>query len=345
MHRMTHDRPPPQPRLLSVGSYRPERRVGNEEVARWLSVEPRWVAQRTGISERRFAGPQEDVESMALGAASNAIAAAGIDPQQIDLLILASQSNLLQAPQLAPLLAERLGVGQAGSYDLKAACAGFCLGLAAACDHIRSGSARTVLVVACEQISPMLDRTDRETAGVFGDGAGAALVGAGEVPGVGPVRCGSDGSAGDALGSRPGWFEFLQDRDGPRPFLAMDGRRLATWLIRHLPAIAADTLRAGGVAMDDLRVLILHQANGRLTDMLLERMALPAHVVVARDIRHTGNTGAASVPLAMEQLLRRRLAHPGDLAMLIGYGAGISYCAQLVELPPAWQGTDMAGAR
>jgi 3-oxoacyl-(acyl-carrier-protein) synthase III len=333
---------PPHARLLSAGTYRPARRVSNEEVAHWISVPPGWVESRTGIIERRFAGAGEDIESMAFGAGRNALEASGLDPDAVDCVIFTTQSDLRQVPHLAPRLVDRLGIGSAGSYDIKASSAGFCAALSAARDHIRCGSARAVLVIACEHITQVLDRTDRDTALIFADGAGAVVVAADETPGVGPPVFGSDGTAADALATRPSWLEFAGNRAGPPPRLRMNGRDLARWLVRRTPDIVARALAVSGVSAEDLTALILHQANGRITDMIVSRLGLPSHVVVAKDIDMTGNTSAASVPLAMERLLRDGQAKPGGLALLLAYGAGITYAAQVVELPDKWLATDTA---
>nr|WP_241265764.1 beta-ketoacyl-ACP synthase 3 [Streptomyces boncukensis] len=327
---------------MSLGVHRPTRLVTNEEVAHRTAVPADWIEKRSGIVSRRFCGPDESLESMAVSAGTLALTAAGISPAQVDCVILATSSYLTQTPPLAPRLAHLLGTTAAGAFDLKAACAGFSLALTAAADYIRAGSARLVLVIGAEQYSSITDHTDRSTAMLFADGAGAAVVGTGEGSGIGPVAWGSDCTAWEAL-TTPSWLEFVGQPQAPPPVIRMDGRALLRSILRHAPDVVGRALAGAGVGLADLAAFIPHQANGRIIDMLAEQLGLPGHVVIARDVTETGNTSAASIPLAIEWLLRDGSAKKGDLALLFGFGAGLTYAGQLIELPGAVRTNDSGG--
>ncbi|MEU8569022.1 ketoacyl-ACP synthase III [Streptomyces pathocidini] len=329
-------------RLLGLGSYRPSQVGSSKEVAARVGVDAQWIELRTGILSRRFAAEDEDVEAMAFAAAANALAAAAVDPVDIDCVILASQSHLSQTPPLAPRLAHRLGTRGAGAFDLKSACSGFCIGLAAARDYIRCGGARHILVIASEKLSHITDHTDRDTAGIFADGAGAAVVGPARVWGIGPMAWASDGSCAENLGITSTWADIRDDRNRPAPAITMDGTRLMRWVLQNVREAVAQALQSAGVQLEDLNVVVPHQANGRFVDLLADRLQLPAHITVAHDVVHAGNTSAASIPLAIEQLMSQQAAHEGDLALLLAFGAGVTYAAQVVRLPAACRSTDRA---
>ncbi|MEV6524985.1 ketoacyl-ACP synthase III [Longispora sp. NPDC051575] len=325
----------PEAVIRGVGAHRPLRVVDNPEIAERIGVPAGWIESHTGITQRRHTAGGETLETMAVAAGTNALIAADVPAADVDCLILASQTHLTQTPPLAPLVAHRLGAHAAGVFDLKAACAGFCLGLAAARDQIRAGTSRHVLVIAAEHISPITDPTDRDTAMIFADGAGAVLVTAAEESGVGPVVWGSQGALIDALVSRPGWLDMIADPGLGHSVLVMNGKDLTRWVLRHSPAIVEAALSASGLTLTDLAAFVPHQANMRIIDMLVERLAIPDTVAVARDIAVTGNTSAASIPLALAALLHQGGTKPGDLALLMAYGAGVTYAAQVIAVPAA----------
>ncbi|MGL5828798.1 MAG: 3-oxoacyl-[acyl-carrier-protein] synthase III C-terminal domain-containing protein, partial [Angustibacter sp.] len=214
---------------------------------------------------------------------------------------------------------------------LGAACAGFPHARAVAGDMVRGGSAEYVLVVGAEKLSEFLDLDDRGTAFIFGDGAGAAIIGPSDTPGIGPTVWGSDGSEWDAIRARDSWTAV---RDGaPWPHITMAGQKVFRWAVWQMAPVAQQALEKAGVRADQLSAFIPHQANMRIIDSLVKALKLPDHVPVARDVADTANTSAASIPLAMERMLREGSAPSGGLALLIGFGAGLSYAAQVVALP------------
>ncbi|MER7004929.1 beta-ketoacyl-ACP synthase III [Dactylosporangium sp. NPDC000555] len=318
-------------RILGVGAYRPARVVGNDEICEHIDSSDAWIRRRSGIVSRRFAGPGETVISMAVDAARKALAQAGTDPGDVDLVLLASMSFLEQAPAAAPRIADQLGLRAAG-VDLSAACAGFCYALGHASALVRCGDSRNALVIGSERMSDIVDPTDRGTAFLFGDGAGAVVVGAAEHPGIGPVVWGSDGSRRDLIAYDRSWLDLRDDR-APWPHLRMLGPEVFRWATDAVPAIARQAVDAAGLSLDDLDAFIPHQANARIIDAVAKSLRLPPHTVIARDVVHTGNTSAASIPLAMEHLVARGQLASGDHALLVGFGAGLIHAAQVVTMP------------
>lgn len=323
----------PHARILSVGSYRPERVVTNEEICRTIDSSDQWIRERSGIVSRRFAAPDESVTDMAEAASRAAIERAGLSPAEIDAVLVATVTHPYQTPSSASLLAHRLGSTPAAALDISAACAGFCYGLALANDMIRGGSARNVLVVGVEKLSDFMDMTDRSTAFIFGDGAGAVVVGPSETPGIGPTVWGADGSQWEAIINKKSWIEYRDDPEHEWPALKMAGPAVFRWAVWQMSPVAAKALDAAGLTVDDLDAFIPHQANVRIIDAMVKELQIPADVPVARDIAETGNTSAASIPIAMDRMLAQGEAHPGGRALLIGFGAGLAYASQVVELP------------
>ncbi|WP_433782076.1 beta-ketoacyl-ACP synthase 3 [Actinomycetospora sp. CA-101289] len=322
-------------RLLGAGAYRPRRVVDNAEVCAPIEgADADWVFARSGIRTRRFAGPDETVVAMSAAAAGDALTAAGLTVAAVDVVLVATMSADTACPQVAPRVAAELGT-TAPAFDLGAACSGFCYGLETAAALVVAGTARHVLVVGVERMSDLLDPRDRGTAFLFGDGAGAVVVGAGESSGIGPVVWGSDGAQSDLIVHSPAPPDPV---DGPAgegvPGLRMQGPAVFRWASTEIAPVAGKALAAAGVGVGDLGAFVPHQANNRITDALVRALDIPDHVAVARDVTGTGNTSAASVPLALHALLSDGDAQPGDLALLCGFGAGLTYAAQVVELPP-----------
>ncbi|MFD5466260.1 beta-ketoacyl-ACP synthase III [Kitasatospora sp. NPDC127059] len=332
-------------RIHGVGGYRPVRVIPNSEVLEWIDSSDEWIRTRSGIAERRWAGPEESVAEMSLQAAGKAIAQAGIAPEQIGGVIVATVSHLKQTPAIATEIAERLGCGTAPAFDISAACAGFGYGLGLADGMIRGGNAEYVLVIGVERLSDLTDKSDRSTAFIFGDGAGAAIVGPSDTPGIGKLIWGSDGSQADVITQTQAWDTAFAKPDAINgqaedpeqgrtwPALRMDGQPVFRWAVWEMAKVAQQALDAAGVTADQLGAFIPHQANMRITDAMIKALKLPASVPVARDIAETGNTSAASIPLAMERMLESGEAHSGDLALIIGFGAGLVYAAAVVTLP------------
>jgi 3-oxoacyl-[acyl-carrier-protein] synthase-3 len=322
----------PHARILSVGSYRPERVVTNEEICRYIDSSDEWIRERSGIVSRRFAAPDETVIDMARHAGEQAIERAGLTGADIDAVIVATVTHLYQTPAAAALLAYQLGASPAAAMDISAACAGFCYGVSLAADMVRGGSARHVLLVGVEKLSDLTDRHDRSTAFIFGDGAGAVVIGPSQTPGIGPTVWGSDGAQWDAISQKHSW-NALRDGTAEWPDLTMAGQTVFRWAVWQMAPMAQKAVDEAGVTTADLAAFIPHQANVRIIDAMAKQLQLPGNVAIARDIAETGNTSAASIPLAMDRMLTDDVVRPGGLALLIGFGAGLTYAAQVVTLP------------
>lgn len=308
--------------IRSFGSYRPRRRVTNDELAQTMETNDEWVQSRVGIAERRWAEPDETLVEMSVAAGGKALAGSGLDASDIDLVLLATTSPPTAIPGLAPQVAYQLGVPRPGAFDVNAGCAGWCYALSAAADAIRSGSARNALVIGGERLTDYVNLDDRSTAVIFADGAGAAVVSAAEEPRIGPVVWGSDGDLHDAIAVPLG-----------ETGMSMAGQAVYRWATTKLTDTLREAMRRAGVGPDDIDVFAPHQANLRIIELLAKRLGLPERTVIARDIVRSGNTSSASVPLALSALLESGEAKSGDVALLFGYGAGLTFAGQVVVLP------------
>lgn len=318
--------------VLGLGHYRASRVVPNADIIEAIDSSDEWIQQRSGIIERRWATDEETVQLMSVGAAREAIEDAGIQPGQIDTVIVATVSHMLQTPAVATAIAHELGT-TAAAFDISAACAGFCHGVALASDLVRAGSATHALVIGVERLSDITDLEDRGSAFIFADGAGAAIVGPSSTPGIGPVVWGSDGEQFDLIRQREDWRDVVVSENPRMPHLVMQGNAVFRWAAFQMAKVAAETLERTGISPDELDVFVPHQANMRIIDAMARSMKLPDHVTVARDIAHQGNASAASIPLALRQLVIDGEAKSGDLALLIAFGAGLAYAAQVIRVP------------
>ena len=320
-------------RILSTGSYRPERVVPNSEIVDRIDSSDEWIRERSGIESRRWAAKDETVVDMAVAAAQPALDRAGLTGADIDVVLVATVTFPYQTPSAATLVAHRLGATPAAAFDVSAACAGFCHGVALANDMVRAGTARHVLLIGVEKLSDFTDPDDRGSAFIFGDGAGAVVIGPSDVPRIGPTVWGADGAHWDAIVNKQSWVEYRDGGHEEWPALKMAGQTVFRWAVWQMSPVALKALEAAGLSVQDLDVFIPHQANVRIIDAMVKQMHLPPDMPVARDIATSGNTSAASIPLAMDRMLADGEAKSGDLALLIGFGAGLAYAAQVVELP------------
>jgi 3-oxoacyl-[acyl-carrier-protein] synthase III len=319
-------------RIMGVGGYRPERVVMNAEIVDQIDSSDQWIRERSGIVSRRFAAKDESVVDMAEAATRDALASAGLEAAQVDAVIVATVTHPYQTPAAAPILADRLGI-RGAAFDIGAACAGYCHGISLANDMVRGGSAQHVLVVGVEKLSDFTDPHDRGTAFIFGDGAGAAIIGPSDTPGIGPTVWGSDGSQWRTISQRDSWVELKETGGIGSPAIGMAGQSVFRWAVWGMAPVAQKALDAAGVRAEDLDAFIPHQANMRIIDAMIKQLKLPEDIPVARDIAETANTSAASVPLATERMLREGEAPHGGLALQIGFGAGLVYAAQVFVLP------------
>ncbi|QNN53278.1 beta-ketoacyl-ACP synthase III [Nocardioides mesophilus] len=323
----------PHSRILGIGTYRPSRVVPNSELIEAIDSSDEWIQQRSGIKERRFASPEETVQMMSVASSRQALERAGIEAAQIDCVIVATVSHMLQTPAVATAIAHELGTDRAPAFDISAACAGFCHGLALGSDLIRAGSAKHVLVVGVERLTDITSLIDRGTAFIFADGAGAAVLGPSEEVGIGPVVWGSDGEQFDLIRQKEDWRDVLEADRPEMPHLVMQGAAVFRWAAFEMAKTAQETLERSGITVDDLDVFVPHQANMRIIDAMARSMKLPEHVKIARDIAEQGNTSAASIPLALGRMIDEGEAKSGDIALLIAFGAGLAYAAQVVKVP------------
>ncbi|MFF0794776.1 ketoacyl-ACP synthase III [Streptomyces spiralis] len=345
----------PYARILGVGGYRPTRVVPNEVILEKIDSSDEWIRSRSGIETRHWAGPDETVAAMSVEAAGKAIADAGIAAEQIGAVVVSTVSHFSQTPAVATEIADKLGTDKAAAFDISAGCAGFGYGLTLAKGMVVEGSAEYVLVIGVERLSDLTDLEDRATAFLFGDGAGAVVVGPSREPAIGPTVWGSEGDKAQTIKQTVPWDRFLPhlrprsgggtptgdgselplDSEGnvKFPAITQEGQAVFRWAVFEMAKVAQQALDAAGISPDDLDVFIPHQANVRIIDSMVKTLKLPEHVTVARDIRTTGNTSAASIPLAMERLLATGEAKSGDTALVIGFGAGLVYAATVVTLP------------
>ncbi len=319
--------------LLSVGAYRPERVVTNAELCQNIDSSDEWIYSRTGIKTRRFAARDESVASMSIEAARQAISIAALQATDIDGVIVATSTQFYQTPASAPAVASGLGATGVPAFDISAGCAGFGYAVGVAADMIRGGSVAKMLVIGSEKLSPTVDMLDRSNCFIFADGAAAVVVGETPAQGIGPTVWGSDGEQAKAIRQDIDWITYTENPTGPRPFLRLEGSAVFRWAAFEMGKVGRQAMDAAGVRSDQIDVFVPHQANARINEVLAKNLDLRPDAIVANDIEHTGNTSAASIPLAMAELLAIGASKPGDLALLIGYGAGLSYAAQVVRMP------------
>ena len=320
-------------RIMALGAARGDLVVSNDDIAGPIDSSDEWIRQRTGIIERRRSSDDQSAVDLAEIASREAIEKSGIDASEVDAVIVATISNEVQTPSMASLLADRVGATPAAAYDISAACAGYTYGIAQADALIRSGAAHYVLVVGAEKLSTLAKPTDRSISFLLGDGAGAAIVGPSDDIGIGPTLWGSDGSKWDAVGMDRPLKEAFDDPEGDFPTLRQDGQTVFRWAVWEMAKVAKETVEKSGVSPEELTAFVPHQANMRIIDEFAKQLGLPDSVLIARDIQTTGNTSAASIPLAMHRLLEEHPEASGGLALQIGFGAGLVYGAQVVRLP------------
>jgi len=337
-------------KILSVGAYRPSKRVTNDELAGPIDSSDEWIQQRTGIVTRQRADADTSLADMALAAGRQAIERAGLEPSDIGAVILATVTFPYPTGSGAAVIAGELGI-HVPAYDISAACAGYCYGVAQADGLVRSGMAEHVLVIGAEKLSDFVDPTDRSISFLLGDGAGAVVVGASEEQGISKSNWGSKGEDWDMIRMTRSNIEMrdiIQEveetgdatsitepgsKGSVWPTLRQEGPSVFRWAVWEMAKVAKQTLKDAGVEPEDLVAFLPHQANMRIIDEFAKQLKLPDTVAIGRDIRDAGNTSAASIPLAMDRLLQEQPELSGGLALQIGFGAGLVYGAQVVRLP------------
>lgn len=325
---------PAHTRILSVGAARGDLDVPNDDIVGPIDSSDEWIRQRTGIVQRRRASAGIGAVDLAVQAGEEAILRSGLDRSDIDGVIISTISNVAVTPSMASLAAHRLGLTPAAAFDISAACAGYTYGVGQGDALVRAGICKNVLVIGAEKLSDIIDPTDRSISFLLADGAGAVVIGASDHPGIGPTNWGSDGEKWDTIRVTSTFEEYRSNpTEVPWPTLRQDGQTVFRWAVWEMAKVARQTLEASGIEPGDLAAFIPHQANMRIVDEFAKQLKLPESVAIARDIEMQGNTSAASIPLAMHALLEERPELSGGLALQIGFGAGLVYGAQVVELP------------
>ncbi|MBO4206156.1 beta-ketoacyl-ACP synthase III [Micromonospora echinofusca] len=310
-------------RIVALGHYQPSRVVTNDEIAQLVETNDEWIRDRVGIVSRRIAD-SETVADMATVAAGKALANSGLAPTDIDMIVVATCTSVDRSPNVACRVAAKLGIPAPAAFDLNTACSGFAYALGTVDHAIRAGAARHALVIGAEKLSEFTDWTDRSTCIIFADGAGAAVVSAtaeGEPTGIGPVVWGSAPEKGDAVRIE-GW----------RPYIAQEGQSVFRWATTELAPLALAACERAGVTPGELAAFVPHQANTRIIDGIAKRLGIP-QAIIAKDIVESGNTSAASVPLALSKLVERREVPSGAPVLLFGFGGGLTYAGQVVRCP------------
>jgi 3-oxoacyl-[acyl-carrier-protein] synthase-3 len=316
-------------RILGLGSYQPEHVVTNADLAKRVETDDQWIRDRVGIVERRVAQDDTSLVDMAVEAGARAVKDSGLDAGDIDTVIVATCTMPNPIPNAAAQTADRVGIHAAAAFDLNAACAGFCYGLGAAADLVRSGTSKNALVIGAEKLSDWVDWDDRSTCIIFADAAGAAVVGGASTEdevGIGPVAW---GSAGDIAST----IRILAESTNK---LHQEGQAVFRWATTQIAPVALEAVAKAGLTPADIDVLVPHQANLRIVEAVAKRLRAKGareDMRVADDIVYSGNTSSASIPLALDHMRAAGKIRSGELALLVGFGAGLSYAGQVVVCP------------
>jgi len=315
-------------RIVGTGSYLPPRVMDNDEFARRLETSDAWIRERTGIARRHIADESQTSSDLALEASRRALQAAGVAASDIDLIVVATSTPDYIFPSTACLLQAKLGVKGCAAFDLQAVCTGFIYALATADGFIKNQTAKRALVVGAEVFSRILDWNDRGTCVLFGDGAGAVVLAADDKPGIHASRLHADGGQVGML-SVPG--NVARGRIVGSPFLQMNGQGVFKFAVRVLDESARETVAAAGMRLADIDWLIPHQANVRILEATARKLAIPREKLVVT-VDHHGNTSAASVPLALDEFIRKGTIRPGERLLLQGVGGGFTWGSSVVTL-------------
>ena len=312
-------------RIAGLGHYRPDRVVTNDELSQVMETNDEWIRTRVGIAERRFSRPGESVVSMGAAAAGKAIADAGLTPADIDTMLVATCTLPSQIPHAATQIAAALGIKAPGSFDVNAACAGFCYGLGLASAAIKSGQSRTVLVIGSEKLTDWVEPTDRANAIIFADGAGAAVVTAADTDDIGPIAWGCAEELWETI--------YIKDRNS---FIYQEGQSVFRWATSAIAPVAIRAAEQAGVSLADIDVLATHQANLRIVDAIARKIVSAGgreDLIVVRDIVTTGNTSSASIPIGLDRMRAAGEISSGQLVLAVGFGAGLTFAGQVFRCP------------
>ena len=319
-------------RIAGTGKYLPERVLTNVELERTVETSDTWIQDRTGVRERRIAADHETASTMSIEAARQALAQAEIDPADLDLIIVATTTPDGMFPAVASLVQDGLGARRAGAFDINAVCAGFVTALATASQFIENGVYRRALVVGSEVLSRIIDWTDRGTCVLFGDGAGAVVLEASDRGGPLSFVFHSDGSGARSLYA-PGPCGPAGSAEPGRYFVAMDGRHIFKWAVQAMEQATREAVQAAGLTLDDIDLLVPHQANLRIINATAKALGLPPERCMVNVDRY-GNTSSASIPIALREAWEQGRLHDGDRLVLVAFGGGLVWGALVLEWAP-----------
>ncbi|MGO1049221.1 beta-ketoacyl-ACP synthase III [Crossiella sp. CA198] len=311
-------------KIIGLGSHQGDRVVTNHDLAKLVDTSDEWIQSRVGIKTRRLAREDQSLTDMAVEAGKKAVADSGLDPTEIDTVIIATCTMPTTIPNAAAQVAARIGIVKAGAFDVNAACAGFCYAMATASDLVRGGSSRYVLVIGAERFTDWVDWTDRSTCIIFADGAGAVVVGPSDEPAIGPVAWESAGGMAEVIGVTP------------QRYLYQEGQSVFRWATTENWPVAERAVELAGLKLSDIDALVPHQANLRIVESIAKELrgrGAREDLVVARDIVTSGNTSSASIPIALDHMRAAGEISSGDVLLLIGFGAGLVSAGQVVICP------------
>ncbi len=315
-------------RIAGTGSYLPERVVTNQELEATVDTTDEWIRTRTGIEQRHIAADDETTSDLAYHASLAAMDAAGVGPQEIDMIVVGTCTPDLVFPNVACLLQERLGIGGGPAFSVEAACSGFMYAFSVADQFIRTGTVRRALVVGAETMSRIVDWTDRETCVLFGDGAGAVVIEASEEPGTIYSNLGADGKYKNMLYAEMGISKKSTEPDAS--FIRMNGNDVFKMAVRTLESMVDQVIAENDIKQGDIDWFVPHQANLRIINATAKRLKIPMERVVLTVAQH-GNTSAASVPMALDTAVRDGRIKRGDLLLLEAFGGGFTWGASLIR--------------
>ena len=318
-------------RIIGTGSYLPKKILSNAELSETVDTSDEWIRERTGIRQRHIAAKDEYTSDLALQASLQALEAAGLDADKLDLIIVATSTPDVVFPSTASILQEKLGVRGCPAFDVQAVCAGFAYALSVADQYIRAGSAKNILVVGAETFSRILDWTDRTTCVLFGDGAGAVLLTASETPGIHSTHIHADGRFQDLLCVPSGVSKQYDEMLKSQAFVQMDGQKVFKWAVKEMSALAVKTLEENDLTADDIDWMVPHQANIRIIEAVANKAGVPMDKVIVTVHNH-GNPSAASVPLALDEGIRDGRIKPGHKIILEAFGGGFTWGSALITI-------------
>ena len=321
--------------IAGTGSYVPETRLTNDELSKMVDTNDEWIVQRTGIRERRVAGPGETTAVLATAAARKALEAAGLVPEDLDLIICGTISGEMVFPSTACFVAAALGLNSTPAFDVAAACSGFLYTLQTGAAFIKSGLYKNVLVLGAETLSRITDYTDRGSCILFGDGAGAVVLKRGTDPTRGLVYCSlhADGHGWEMLCCKPGsrypiGETLLADRN---QYMKIKGREVYKFAVQRFEELIVDAMRKCELTVDDIKLIVPHQVNQRIIDSAMDKLGMGIEKAYVNIDRY-GNTSAASIPIALDEAVRAGKIQSGDVILMVAFGAGLTWANAVIRM-------------